>query len=108
VRLRSVCRALLVLDIGYCLAAVFLPDLPGWKMFETAERAAYALHAGDGHAVDAYAWVPASARDLDDRDLAQIARWLCVGRREPLPLRLDTPGRHRLFDAPECAGREAP
>jgi hypothetical protein len=105
VRLRSVCIALFVLDLAYCVSALFVRDLPGWKMFEGSERSVYTLRAGEGRAIDAYAWTPASARYLDDEDVVQIARWLCKGRREPLPVRVDTSRRHVVFDAPDCVDR---
>jgi hypothetical protein len=108
VQLLSLCRALLVLDVAYCVAAQVTPGLPGWDMFVSVEHPAYTLRAGDGRAIDAYAWVPASARDLDERDLVDVARWLCRGRRETTPLRFDGPSLHRVIDAPGCVDHAAP
>ena len=34
----SLCRALLVLDVAYCVLALAEDRLPGWKMFEDVER----------------------------------------------------------------------
>jgi hypothetical protein len=107
-RAKSVCRALLVLDVAYCAAAVIVPGLPGWKMFESSERVAYTLRAGDGRAVDAYAWVPAAARDLDEADVIRVARWLCAEHRARPPLTFDGPREHRVIDAPDCADHAAP
>lgn len=104
----SLCRALLALDIAYCAAALVVPGLPGWKMFESVEHATYTLRAADGRDVDAYAWVPRSARDLEEADLLRVARWLCAEHREPTPLRLDTERLHRTIDDPDCLDHAAP
>jgi len=108
VQLRSICRALLILDVGYCAVALVAPRLPGWKMFESAEHVQYTLRAGDGQSVDAYAWVPAAARDLDEMDVVGVARWLCAEHRLPMPLTFDGPHLHRVIEAPDCVDHAAP
>ncbi len=102
VEVRSICRALLVLDVGYCALAAVVPGLPGWKMFESSAHVTYSLKAGDGSDVDAYGWVPRAARDLDEPDVIAVARWLCRHHRVATPLTFDGPSVHRVIDAPDC------
>jgi hypothetical protein len=102
-RLRSVCRALLALDVAYCAASLVVRDLPGWKMFDAPDRESFAITAGDGSAVDAYAWVPRGVPELDGHDALRIARWLCAEGRIPAPVRVDARRFRVTLSAQDCA-----
>jgi hypothetical protein len=99
----SLCRALLALDIAWCLAALLLPGLPAWKMFDAPQGEPFAITDGDGHAVDARAWLPRGASGIDANDATRIARWLCREHKAKPPLRVDAGKVQRVIDAPECA-----
>ena len=102
-QLRSLCRALLALDVAWCAAALALPELPGWKMFDAPQGERFTIADGEGRAIDAYAWVPRGVVGLDTTDATRIARWLCRERRAKPPLRIDGETTHRVIDGPECA-----
>lgn len=101
-RATSLCRALLVLDLAYCAAALFVPDLPGWKMYQSAEGTVASLQAANGDPIDLARYLPKSARDLDEAESLRVARWICAHHRELTPLRFDSPHRHRTIESPSC------
>lgn len=75
---RSLCHALLVLNVGYCTAALFIPDLPGWKMFERVEPLPYQLRDARGQAIDVRDYLPRHAYLIDERQLRRVARFISV------------------------------
>ncbi len=106
-RIRSLCGALLVLDVGYCALALLVPGLPAWKMYESAQRSVYVLRAEDRE-IDPHVWAPRSARDLDEADVIGVARWLCRTGREKGPLRFDSAAVHRTIEPPRCVDHATP
>lgn len=83
-RLRSVCRALLILNLVYCTAALLLDELPGWKMFESVEVLDYVLQDADGHALDVRDALPASAHLTDGVQLRRVVAFICEHHKGPL------------------------
>jgi hypothetical protein len=83
-RLRSVCRALLVLNLAYCTAALFLDELPGWKMFESVEVLDYVLEDVEGHALDVRDALPTSAHLTDAVQLRRVVTFICEHHEGPL------------------------
>jgi len=83
-RLRSLCRALLVLNLAYCTAALFLPELPGWKMFESVEVLDYVLQDAAGHALDVHDALPANAHLIDRAQLRRVVTFICEHHDGPL------------------------
>ncbi len=81
----SLCRALLVLDVLYCMLAVAEDRLPGWHMFEAVERVEPELHDRDGRVVDISAYLPRDARIIDHRELAEVATFICKKERARAP-----------------------
>ena len=83
-RLRSVCRALLILNLAYCTAALFLAELPGWKMFESVEVLDYVLQDTEGHALDVHDALPANAHLTDGMQLRRVVAFVCEHHAGPL------------------------
>jgi hypothetical protein len=83
-RLRSVCRALLILNLAYCTAALFLEELPGWKMFESVEALDYVLRDEAGRALDVHDALPANAHLIDAAQLRRVVQFICEHHRGPL------------------------
>jgi hypothetical protein len=89
--LRSVCRALLVLNVLYCALAAAQDGLPGWHMFESVERLDYALRDRDGRAIDVREYLPRGAHLVDRRELRAVITWICEKEPARAPLVLTSP-----------------
>jgi hypothetical protein len=101
--MKALCRALLALDVAWCVTALLVPGLPGWKMFDSPQGEPFTIIDGDGRPIDARDWLPRGAAGVDGTDATRIARWLCREHRAKVPLRVDAATLHRVIDAPECA-----
>jgi hypothetical protein len=99
--LRSTCRALLVLNILYCAAALVEDRMPAWKMFESGERLEWSLTDRDGRAVAVEEVLPDGAYVLSYAELERVARFACAREpmRAPLTLVERTHGTTRI----DCA-----
>jgi len=82
---RSLCRALLALNVLYCGLAAVQEGLPGWHMFESVDRLDFALRDRDGATVDVHAYLPKYAQLLDQRELREIVRFVCEKERARAP-----------------------
>ena len=78
--MKSLCRAILVLNVLYCLLAAAQEGLPGWHMFETVDRLDPVTDR-DGRPVDIRAVLPANAWLTQRSELGAIVQWIC--RRDP-------------------------
>jgi hypothetical protein len=96
--MRSICRALLVLDVLYCVLAFFEDRLPGWKMFATVERPA-AVRGDDGRPFDLAAYLPRDAHVVDAAQTVEIAKFVCERRRAALVITDAVGGRWRVSPA---------
>jgi hypothetical protein len=76
--MRSLCRALLVLNVLYCVLAVLQPGLPGWHMFESVEPIDYQLQDRDGRDLDVFDWLPRRANLVDRDELRRIVAFVCA------------------------------
>lgn len=76
--MRSMCRALLVLNVLYCLLATAQPGLPGWHMFESVEGVEHELRDRDGREVDVRGWLPRGANLVDRGELHEVVRFVCT------------------------------
>jgi hypothetical protein len=83
--LKSVCRALLVLNVLYCLLAAAQEGLPGWHMFESVERLDHTLRDRDGVPIDVRASLPRGAHLVDRGELRAIVTWICEHERARAP-----------------------
>ena len=111
-RLRSLCAALLVLDVAYATTAVFVDALPGWKMFAAAEPLDVVVTDRNGAAVDPRAYLPRDAQILDRKLLFQVLAFVCThdAGRAPLSVTERSAGRdaHLRLAAPRCVPDAAP
>jgi hypothetical protein len=82
-RLRSICRALLFLNLAYLSAALFSDALPGWKMFEAVEHLDYVLKNSKGERVDVHSVLPANANLIDKAQLRRVVAFICEHRPGP-------------------------
>jgi hypothetical protein len=106
-RLRSACSALLVLSLAHSLAALFVPALPGWKMFAEASAASWVVLDGGGQPIDVRRYLPRFAYGLDARQVERVARFVCNAGKEVLPIRFraDPSGAWLEFSPPACGSR---
>ncbi|MEY4549347.1 MAG: hypothetical protein RL685_5542 [Pseudomonadota bacterium] len=86
-RLRSACSALLVLSLSYSVAALFVPELPGWKMFVESSSSDSVVWDGAGRRIDVRRYLPRFAYGLSSRQIRRVAAFLCVSGRETPPIR---------------------
>ena len=103
--MRSFCRALLVLNVLYCLLAVAQEGLPGWHMFESVERLDYTLRDNEGREVNLAAYLPRGARLVDHTELAEVVRFVCERSPSRAPFTFDEPARgvHATLGPSDCA-----
>ncbi len=103
--MRSLCRALLALNVLYCVVALGDDKLPGWKMFAAVDRLDYQFRDRDGLAVDVRDYLPRGAYLTDVDDLVRVARFACKKERARAPFTLEEPehGVHLEMSASDCA-----
>ncbi len=81
----SFCRAILVLNVLYCVLAALQDGVPGWHMFESVERTDHELRDREGRLVDIRRWLPRGAHVVDRGELRQIVRFVCQREQERAP-----------------------
>ena len=79
--MKALCRALLVLNVLYCLLAAAQEGVPGWHMFESVEPLDHALTDNAGVAVDVRAFLPRGANLVDRGELRKVVAFAC--RQQP-------------------------
>jgi hypothetical protein len=75
---KSLCRALLVLNVLYCLLAAAQEGVPGWHMFESVEPLDHELRDRAGERVDVRAALPRGANLVDRGELRKIVAFVCA------------------------------
>jgi hypothetical protein len=83
--MRSLCRALLALNVLYCALALAQDGLPGWRMFEGVEDVRHVLRDKDGVTIDVRAWLPRGANLVDRSELRRVVRFVCERERARAP-----------------------
>jgi hypothetical protein len=91
--MRSLCRALLVLNVLYCLLAALQEGVPGWHMFEAVEDLDHELRDHDGNVVDIRAWLPRGANLVDRGELREVVGFVCEHAPERAPFTYVEPTR---------------
>ena len=91
--MRSLCRALLVLNVLYCLLAALQEGIPGWHMFESVEDLDHELRDRDGQLVDVRAWLPRGANLVDRSELRKVVAFVCEHAAERAPFTYAEPSR---------------
>jgi hypothetical protein len=76
--MKSLCRALLVMNVLYCLLAAAQEGVPGWHMFESVEPLDHMLVDREGRLVDLREWLPRGANLVDTGELRKVARFVCT------------------------------
>lgn len=101
--LRSLCRSLLILNLAYCTLALFVPQLPGWKMFESAELDDYRFEDASGRSIDLRDYLPRDAHLTDVAQAVRVARFVCEREPQRGPFRLLRPAGDAVeLSAEEC------
>ncbi len=90
--MRSLCRALLILNVLYCALAAVQDGLPGWHMFESVERLDYELRDREGTRIDVRDWLPRGANLVDRDELRRVVRFVCEKERARAPFTYQEPG----------------
>jgi hypothetical protein len=75
--MKSLCRALLVLNVLYCVLAAAQEGIPGWHMFESVEPLEHDLRDQAGDPVDVRAWLPRGANLVDRSELRKVVEFIC-------------------------------
>lgn len=88
-RLKSVCAAMLAVELLYCLATTATGIAPAWSMFSRIERFDYTLSDRDGRAVDLREHLPPVFYLTDRGMLRYAARCLCAKESQRAPFTLD-------------------
>lgn len=73
----SRCRALLVLNVLYCVLAVLEPGLPGWKMFERVDAFAVTLRDRAGQTIALRDYLPRDAYVTDYGEMLEVVAFVC-------------------------------
>lgn len=91
-RLRALCRSLLLLNLFYCTGALFVDGLPGWKMFETVESFTFGLTDAQGRTIDVHDYLPGNAHLIDRHQLRRVVQFIRTREASRGPLRLEIDG----------------
>ena len=75
--MKSLCRALLILNVLYCLLAAVQEGVPGWHMFEAVEPIDHELRDRVGNLVDVRASLPRGANLVDRGELRRVVEFIC-------------------------------
>lgn len=89
----SFCRALLVLNVLYCLLAAAQEGVPGWHMFESVEPLDHDLTDRDGNAIPVRASLPKGANLVDREELRKVVEFVCGKERARAPFTYVEPSR---------------
>jgi hypothetical protein len=103
---RSLARALLVLNVLYCLLAVAQEGLPGWHMFESVEPLDHELRDRDDRLVDVRDWLPRGANVVDRGELREIVAFVCEKERARAPFTYVERSQHLRVTLGVAPGRE--
>lgn len=103
--MKSLCRALLVLNVLYCLLAAAQDGLPGWHMFEAVEPVDHLLRDRDGQVVDVRERLPRGANVVDRGELRRVVQLVCEKERHRAPFRYEEPSRGVAVDLGVSAAR---
>ncbi|MDB4943868.1 MAG: hypothetical protein JWP97_3402 [Labilithrix sp.] len=104
--MKSLCRALLVLDVLYCLLAAAQEGLPGWHMFESVEAVDHELVDRDGIAIDVRSALPRGAVLVDRGELRKVVSFVCRREAARGPFRYSEPSLHVGVTLDPAQGRE--
>ncbi len=99
---RSLCRAILALNVLYCLLAAAQEGLPGWHMFESVESVEHELRDRDGALVDVRAWLPRGANVVDRDELRRIVTFVCRKEGIRAPFTYKEPSREAITLGEDC------
>jgi hypothetical protein len=91
--MKALCRALLVMNVLYCLLAAAQEGLPGWHMFESVETIDHELRDRDGNVVDVRAWLPRGANLVDRGELRKVVAFVCEREAARQPFTYEEPSR---------------
>ena len=92
--MRSLCRALLVLNVLYCLLAAAQEGIPGWHMFESVEPLDHELRDRAGQRVDVRAFLPRGANLVDRGELWKVVGFVCAREATRGPFTYVEPANH--------------
>jgi hypothetical protein len=90
--MRALCQSLLVLNLAYCVSALFVDGLPGWKMFEAVETVSYSLTDTQGRTIDVRDYLPRNAYLIDRQQLQRVVQFIRTREASRGPLRLEIDG----------------
>jgi hypothetical protein len=79
--MKSLCRALLVMNVLYCVLAAVQEGIPGWHMFESVEPLDHVLRDRDGRVLDVREWLPRGANLVDRGELRKVVAFVCEKER---------------------------
>lgn len=100
--MRPLCRALLVLNVLYCLLAAAQEGLPGWHMFESVESVEHELRDREGKRVDVHAWLPRGANLVDRAELRRVVGFVCERERARGPFTYREPSAAAVTLGEDC------
>jgi hypothetical protein len=104
--MRALCRALLVLNVLYCLLAAAQEGLPGWHMFESVEPLDHELRDRAGDLIDLRASLPRGANLVDRDELRKVVEFICRRDATRAPFTYVEPSRGVTLQLDPAAGRD--
>jgi hypothetical protein len=99
---RSLCRALLALNLLYCALAAAQEGLPGWHMFESVDAVDTRLRDRSGATLDVRTYLPKDAFLTSRSELHEIIRFACERERSRAPFTFEDHGRHVTVGPEDC------
>jgi hypothetical protein len=98
---RKMFKRLLVFQTIYFILSVFIPFLPGWKMFSEVQHPKFRIFKSDGVEINSKIYMPRVAYFVGEATISDLATFICEKEHQSLVLKFED-GRSFAFTEHKC------
>lgn len=81
-------KTIVILQIAYLMLSLFIPPMPGWKMFATLELTPFNItNLNTGLVIDANKYMVPVYYTVSNDHLLELAQFIC--RKEKIPVKIE-------------------